>query len=45
VLDEQKDLLIAHKYILEGVPGIPNDVVFAEVRKELESMRLLEVAR
>ncbi|GBU25528.1 hypothetical protein R83H12_02178 [Fibrobacteria bacterium R8-3-H12] len=43
VLDEQRDLLIAHKDILNGVPGTPNDVVFAELDKYLENMRLVEV--
>jgi len=45
VLDEQRDILLGHKEILMGVPGIPNDVVFAEAQKMLDNMRLLEVAR
>jgi len=43
VLDEQRDLLIAHKDILMGVPGTPNEVVFAELDKHLEDLRLAEV--
>jgi DNA-binding transcriptional MerR regulator len=38
VLDEQKDLLLAHKDILEGVPGISNEAVFAEARKLISSL-------
>jgi len=45
VLDEQRGLLLGHKNILMGVPGIPNDVVFAELDKKLEAMRLLEAAK
>jgi archaellum component FlaC len=45
VLDEQRDILLGHKDILMGVPGIPNDVVFAELDKKLEAMRLLEAAK
>jgi predicted transcriptional regulator len=45
VLDEQKDLLIAHKYILEGKPCISNDEVFAKIDKKLEDMSLLETKR
>jgi len=45
VLDEQRDILVGHKEILMGVPGTPNDVVFAELDKKLEAMRLLEAKR
>ena len=45
VLDEQRGLLLAHKYILEGKPCIPNDEVFAKLDKKLEAMRLLEIAK
>jgi len=45
VLDEQRDILLGHKDILMGVPGTPNDVVFAEAQKMLDNMRLLEAAK
>ncbi|MDR2582909.1 MAG: hypothetical protein LBC75_05450 [Fibromonadaceae bacterium] len=45
VLDEQRDILLGHKYILEGKPCIPNEVVFAEAQKMLDNMRLLEATK
>jgi len=41
VLDEQRDILLGHKEILEG-KGIPNDEVFARIDRKLEAMILEE---
>jgi hypothetical protein len=36
IFEDQRGILIGHKEILEG-KGIPNEVVFAELQKELKN--------